>query len=444
MFGDNSKLSPKRLIFSAATIFLVAFLARLLLFIVTLDQVGTASFADATPDVSQYVEAARLIRTSGDFDSIAVTIFGPGYPIFLAALGLLVSPVPWAAILVQLVLGSLGAVFLYLFAIELTDNQYVALTAALLYALSLSSIVLANLLLSETLFFTLIIAGFWLFLKGLKDSKLWPFPVAALLFGYGALVRTVGVFLFVILLLIAAIYRLTADRITMTESSLRYYLRPGLTALVIIILLGGWVRWNVASGRRALPLATPHGQTKVFLDVRARVNNTTFYAEREKFFRHSGPDVETSGVGLDYGFTASARSAFWSTAFAHPWETIVVMVDHMVENINSSYDLSGAVVPKWYPSIAEIVRWIDKKGLNYRVSLLVLIGAGMLVYRRRWRVVGVLLLICVYFALSTAFSKFQGNRVFNAGQIASLILAAYPLCWLWERAKSLVNRRRRM
>lgn len=124
------------------------------------------------------------------------TRFPPGYPILLAALWKLAPQFPQNVVLFKLanaallgVAASLG----YLFGVRrLGLRRPVAIPAVLLGAASIPALVLAGLVLSETLFLTVLVAS----LLAAQDALEWPTLrralIAGLLCGILVLVRTIG------------------------------------------------------------------------------------------------------------------------------------------------------------------------------------------------------------------------------------------------------------
>ncbi|MGQ0828253.1 MAG: ArnT family glycosyltransferase [Bacteroidota bacterium] len=94
----------------------------------------------------------------------------PVYPLFIAfAEG--IGPEGFSIIVLQIVISIATCYFTYRIAVELTQNLFIGNVAALLVAIDLPSIVLANLVLTETLFSFLLILSFYFFIKYLKENK---------------------------------------------------------------------------------------------------------------------------------------------------------------------------------------------------------------------------------------------------------------------------------
>jgi 4-amino-4-deoxy-L-arabinose transferase-like glycosyltransferase len=122
-------------------------------------------------------------------DSGKPTAFvAPGFPFFLAgiyALAGLNYPLVYLALCA---LGALSCLLAYLLAREVI-SEYFARWAGLLGALYLPHIHFSTLYYSEALFVPCLGLGLWLFVRHLKSGQVWQLVVAALILGFGALIR---------------------------------------------------------------------------------------------------------------------------------------------------------------------------------------------------------------------------------------------------------------
>ncbi|RPI57052.1 MAG: hypothetical protein EHM55_03265 [Acidobacteria bacterium] len=79
--------------------------------------------------------ADALVRTgSMALDGVPITDFGPGYPVFLAGVRMLAGDRAGIAQIVQILVASLGAVFLHRLALHLSGSRRAALISAALFA----------------------------------------------------------------------------------------------------------------------------------------------------------------------------------------------------------------------------------------------------------------------------------------------------------------------
>ena len=149
------------------------------------------------PDSLNYLAIAKNLLASGSFslDGIAPTMSrAPGYPLFIAATGLLTGGVNIKAVLAaQAVLDSATAVYVLLLAARFVPAGW-ALAAGLFYALHPVFTGFSGMLLSESLFM-----HFWLlfllsFRRGLEDGRLTPWALAGLALALGVLTRPAHMF----------------------------------------------------------------------------------------------------------------------------------------------------------------------------------------------------------------------------------------------------------
>ena len=142
------------------------------------------------PSVLQFVDGIRYLRITppeffGDPYSPA------GYPAFLRALHF-VWPNLIVTIAVQHVLGLIGGTFIYLMVRRVSGVSWLGLLPASIVLLSGDYIFLEHILMTETLFMTLVFASMYAALRGLDDPRprLW-LGVSSLLMVASALVRPI-------------------------------------------------------------------------------------------------------------------------------------------------------------------------------------------------------------------------------------------------------------
>ena len=141
------------------------------------------------PDSLTYLAPAHnLLRGLGFVDAVGAveTLRTPGYPLLLAAFGARVVPV----IVAQHLMNVAIAAGIYLLAAPRL-GRFVAVTAALLFAMDTPSIHYANKVLSETFFTLLLLVVCWLLAVG-------RWPIAGVLTGVLVLIRPVAVVYFVV------------------------------------------------------------------------------------------------------------------------------------------------------------------------------------------------------------------------------------------------------
>ena len=132
----------------------------------------------------------------------------PLYPLFLAAVFGVGGHSPWLAMLIQLLLGSLTPVVLYLLARELALPPMAGLAAGLIVALDPVSAMNANRMLTETIFTLLLVTGLWLLARYWRTLDWRAVLGSAVVLALAALMRPISQFLPIVLLpLFAVVWR---------------------------------------------------------------------------------------------------------------------------------------------------------------------------------------------------------------------------------------------
>ena len=421
------------------TLFVIALILRLLVLVLVADQVDRDQMKVLVPDAKAYYSAADQIREDFRFDNKVILTYGPGYPSFLALLGWIVSPTPIILLILQVFLSAAGSVLLALLAFQLTGDTRIAFVSGLINATSISSISLSAIFLSETLFFVLMVSGLLLYFEGLKSRRLLPFLFAGIVFGSATLVRVMGQYFIVPLLIVAVIYYWPEKG--MPARTLFQKLRMPLTTVVIVVLLSGlWiVRNNKIHELPAVSLAQSMGLAKFSTVLVSKIDNISYDSAgaitRNQF--HSYRQGESSYAR---DFSSFARSRVLQLSIEHPWTAISTFSRNCFNNANTQYGIILYILPDWRESVLSVVRWIDKKGLNYRSMVLVAIGALLLIRRRRFAVVSTLLTVHLYFGLTAGFTVTQGYRIFYPAQMTGAILMAYPLLEGYEYIRRKMRR----
>ncbi len=158
------------------------------------------------PDSFTYLEPARNLLHGLGFttgNGIIETMRTPGYPLLLAAFGLRVVPV----IVFQHLLNAALAVAIYLFVARRIGSRFVALTAAVLFAIDTPTLHYANKILTESLFTALL---FVVFVLVAYNRKL---PLAGVLTGVLVVIRPVAIVYFIVVALCLGLSRVRARTI---------------------------------------------------------------------------------------------------------------------------------------------------------------------------------------------------------------------------------------
>lgn len=141
--------------------------------------------------------AAYTLDTAPPF--VPASERGPGYPLFLAALGAYTAESLGRAVIVQTILDSLIAVAVYLLAAPAVSRA-LAFGAAALYALHPGPVFFASAVLSETVFAAALVGGLVALNSGLSRQTVGLTALAGVALGFAGLTRPIGILLAIALL----------------------------------------------------------------------------------------------------------------------------------------------------------------------------------------------------------------------------------------------------
>jgi 4-amino-4-deoxy-L-arabinose transferase-like glycosyltransferase len=131
------------------------------------------------------------------WDSEPATFRTPGYPLFIAGIYSLFGVKDWVVMLFQAFL-SVATIYLVYLIARSSFGELAGIISACLFSIDFTSILFSSLFMSETLYVFFLLLGVWLFLK---QNTSWCVHTSALVFGLSSLIRPIGVYLFIPLLL---------------------------------------------------------------------------------------------------------------------------------------------------------------------------------------------------------------------------------------------------
>jgi 4-amino-4-deoxy-L-arabinose transferase-like glycosyltransferase len=230
------------------TIFLLALGVRLTLFIIV--SPWSDEFAKErilTPDSYWYQNIAVNLLEHNVFSKSISSPYVPDihrtpiYPFFLAFLYALFGYKLYIPILCQLLIGSLTCIVTYKVG-KILFIEKSALCAGLLAAFEYSSVLLANILLTDTLFSFLFIMHIYFLIKSFKTNSKKIFVYSAILLGCAALCRPVSVYFFLFLIWIFVLQ--------FKHNLFKCVFKYSIFTLVFILTLLPWMFRNyLVSGR---------------------------------------------------------------------------------------------------------------------------------------------------------------------------------------------------
>jgi len=145
-------------------------------------------------DMHDYDQRAMLLADKGTFNTNDVhgaTYRAPGYVVFLATCYKLFGHTYGIVYDIQSILGVAMLIAIYLLGKQLFDKD-VALLALILAALYVPFIGYAGMLMSETLFITLLLFAIYAFVRAIMHQRVAWFLIAGALFGFATLTRSIA------------------------------------------------------------------------------------------------------------------------------------------------------------------------------------------------------------------------------------------------------------
>ena len=192
-------------------------------------------FSDGSPEArvwnSPVAPAPDIIRT-------------PGYPLLLTV-GLLLGRAVPTTVTLQISLSCLTVYIVYRIATVVFENQAVALSAALLYALDPLTIMFSSLLSTETMFTALLMVGVYYLIKCLELGRVKDLIVSAGALAASVYVRPVGYFLPLLIMIRLIMRRLVSH----DQHRRRVLTHLGAFLVIFLGLTGLWrIRNDMVSG----------------------------------------------------------------------------------------------------------------------------------------------------------------------------------------------------
>ena len=187
------------------------------------------------PDTEFYMRAARMLAMGNGYPG---STRAPGFSV-TAAILLKLTDSPFSISLFFALLGGSACIFIYLAGREYADHRTGCL-AALLYALNLTAVCNAPMLLTDTFFGFFTALGFWLFIRFHKRNNLIYFFLCVASAAVGALIRPINM----VWLLPALALLLLNDR----GSFKRKIIAAFAACLLFSAILTPWMARNAARG----------------------------------------------------------------------------------------------------------------------------------------------------------------------------------------------------
>jgi 4-amino-4-deoxy-L-arabinose transferase-like glycosyltransferase len=416
----------------ATVIFLSAIVLRFGLLHLSLRQMSAEKLFTASADAANYVAGAVSLLHGGAEHERVFFSFGPGYSSWLAIVMWLFGDKSMAIIYLQILLSSLSCVLVYFLVLRLRLSKATATLAGLLGAISVTSICLSCLPLSDTLYHFVFLLGLCIFVVSIDTGSWWSFIAAGLLFGYSSLVRSIGQFWFIPLTVICMLLvRRTRKHDGIDQPWQRSrYARAGAMILFILLVQMLWMARNYrVHGIWTMAYTSAGGP--------ATVAALSLHSNDEKNYRQTLYDWEeeylkahnqTKFVPEEHYrmFQRKALETFRNC----PLCFVRAYLGLVWTNLNDIDYLHRILIPQNNPLTIRIEYIFKDHYLNYLGFPLAMLGLLFLGLNRKYRAVLVLAAVYGYFVAMIGAFPWQGSRYFYPGYIAGDILISVVIVGL--------------
>jgi 4-amino-4-deoxy-L-arabinose transferase-like glycosyltransferase len=420
-------------------LFLLAVVLRVGYLIMMLNQVTPQQIMGLTSDTLNYVATAEGLLGLQPLDQQWIFLFGPGYGMFLAACFILFGVGPMAAIIIEIILSCLTCLLMYAFGKELSGSRAVGYGAGIISATSFTAISQATILLSDTLFFLLFLAGNLLFLKGLKNAKRSRLLWSGVALGAAVLTRAVGQFWPLIMILLLCVLPMEGFDRSLFPRRRALFVRAIIAPLVALVIMGGWTVRNyhvhrmpmvAGSGLHGLGRLTAYTQMK----LEKRTLDEVYASWADQYKR----EHQCDSIPLPDRYTLITQHAR-SILTEHPGAMIWYYLGRIKVNITAANELYTHQLPQSKAMISRGMDRLHQVWLQFVIPLLTACGFGMMIKRRLWMPVQFLGSLYLLFFFMVGFGMWQGSRLFFPAQIAWGVVVSYLLVNLWPRFRRIVH-----
>ncbi len=410
-------------------IFVVALILRLVFMAAMMNDLGSDHLTDKYPDPIKYIRAGDYMFGGDAEGKIDLYLVGPGYPFLLGLSKLIIGPIYWPIILLQIVLSAISCVLIFRLAKMLLGNKYIATMAGLLSAISTTSITLANAIASETFFFFLMILTLCLFFKYLPEKRWWTVILVGVVGGLTVLTRSVFMFYPVLLIVFALIF-IGLKRLAENK---RTILNAIVCSAIIITISASWGLRNYEKHDTFTISATGLLAAKTYLTSKVVVEGERQKPERtvvirDSVFQAALHDFENNRYrenreeSVDYILTTFKR---FPSLFIKQYFRIVLY------NVTAISSLQNILVPSWKKAFDTFDEYIHRGYDDPAYIVLALIGFAVL-WRKNRKVAAILLLNVLYFALLSGVTFGQGSRIFYPALATESILVGTALIFFYD------------
>lgn len=410
-------------------IVLFALALRLTYLLLGATQFSFPALAMVAPDSNVYAQLADHYRLGTAVESRLLLVAGPGYPMLLASFAWAFGPGLWPPVLLNLVLGALAPLAVYLLAAALVDHQFTARLSALLVALSFTGLSMSTSLLTDQPFYTLHAFGLLFFVWGLQSGNTKLFIAAGFVATVATAIRSLGQLWPWIFMALSACW-LLIDR---PPHAWRIFLRSLWVPAMLLALI---VAWSAHNSRQ-------HG---IFTFTTNGVRASWAYLVAASVADHT-PGGSFDSVRTDWSNQVHApingqlppdsiihqrmKSQVLTVLREHPGWVIESFFRILRDNVEVGNYFAESQLPRM-AGLCTSLRDLSRKWINPLLVALTALGGWMLLWERKWKAALILGITYAYFTLTTGFSFWQGSRLHFPAEMAWAILVPYGCARVYE------------
>ncbi len=428
--GDTSSAAPWPVRRDLLALALLALAVRLTFLWAGLASQNLSALAMVAPDSSVYAQLTEHVRTGLPVEERLLLVATPGYPALLAGLASVFGDFLWPAVMLNILLGAMAPVAVYLIAAALIQQRTVAVLSGLWVTLSFTGLSMSTSLLTDQPFYTLHAFGLLFFLWGLRTGRTRWFVAAGVVSTVATAIRPLGQLWVWVYPMLGAGWVLADTGRRNWRVFVRSLWVPGLMLAFVL----AWSMHN--ADRHGIFTFTTNGvrASWAYLAATAVADHTpgaTFDSVRNAWSDqvHSSHDGQPLSQATVH---ARMKSQVMSVLSEHPGWMLDSFTGIVRQNLRASNHFAEAQVPRWSRFWAAL-RNLSHDWINPLIVWLSALGWILLIRAHLWRAALVLGITYAYFSLTAGFSFWQGSRLHFPAEMAWAILVSYVLVRAGER-----------
>jgi len=354
---------------------------------------------------------------------------GPGYPFIVGIFRLISSTNFIPIIILQIILSSLTCLYIFKIAELLLESKLLALISGMLVAVSVTSIALANGILSETIFFFLFVISMFLYFKGIIKRQSMFLIYSGIIGGIAVLVRSTTIFFPAIIIYIALLIPIGCTSYNRKEI-IKF---SAIAALIMISIPMLWSARNYSKYDTFIISGTGAGAAQNYLA--GMVNFTAedrpkwqYKSVRDSMIFAVTPDANTANFKKYY---TDAKQYVTSTFKKYPTLFIKQYFEVIAENITIVSGLHFQQLPRYSKHFNKWELALYKGNKSQVIFIFSLLGF-LIIARKNLRTASILLIIMFYFALTSGVTFWQGSRIFYPAIISQSIFVSAVLLFIFD------------